>query len=89
MTGPATIIIGGVAEGMLSTWVPVLVVLGVVDGAPPADLALLDPVEGAVLELEVDPELLAHGGVNAGGRHEARLEGGFSGQVTSDLHFNR
>ncbi|MEO1990683.1 MAG: sodium/proton-translocating pyrophosphatase, partial [Pirellulales bacterium] len=26
MTGPATIIIGGVAEGMLSTWVPVLVV---------------------------------------------------------------
>ncbi len=26
LTGPATIIIGGVAEGMLSTWVPVLVV---------------------------------------------------------------
>ena len=26
VTGPATIIIGGVAEGMLSTWVPVLVV---------------------------------------------------------------
>ena len=26
LTGPATIIIGGVAEGMISTWVPVLVV---------------------------------------------------------------
>jgi K(+)-stimulated pyrophosphate-energized sodium pump len=26
LTGPATIIIGGVAEGMMSTWVPVLVV---------------------------------------------------------------
>ncbi|MEX2140897.1 MAG: sodium-translocating pyrophosphatase [Pirellulales bacterium] len=26
LTGPATIIIGGIAEGMLSTWVPVLVV---------------------------------------------------------------
>ncbi len=28
VTGPATLIIGGVAEGMLSTWVPVLAVAG-------------------------------------------------------------